>query len=94
MPPILGAEILPKTLKDEVNWIASYLSHFKHFRYVRRFWTAREKSHYNFFKAVYSNPNNAWLGIVLLKNSGLQGVRIWKKKGLYNIHDVLPWIYI
>ena len=29
---------------------------------------------------------------VLVKNSVLQDVKIWKKKGLYIIHDVLPWI--
>ena len=29
---------------------------------------------------------------VLVKNSVLQDVKIWKKKGRYTIHDVLPWI--
>ena len=33
------------------------------------------------------------MGIVLLKNSVLQDVKIWKKKGHYIIHIVLPWIY-
>ena len=47
-----------------------------------------ENIDFNFFK-TFDDTSNTCLSIVLLKNSVLKGLKIWKKKGMYIIHEVL-----